>query len=80
MQAQGMEQAAMTSDTDWTVLLIVSILLGGLGIDHFMTGKIGTGILKLLTAGGCVIWYILDIINIVSEKFVDSKGLRVVKK
>ncbi|MBT7064627.1 MAG: TM2 domain-containing protein, partial [Euryarchaeota archaeon] len=45
-----------------------------------MTGKIGTGILKLLTAGGCFIWYILDIINIVSEKFVDSKGLRVVKK
>ena len=80
MQAQGMGQAAMTSDTDWTVLLIVSILLGGLGIDHFMTGKIGTGILKLLTAGGCFIWYILDIINIVSEKFVDSKGLRVVKK
>jgi len=71
--------AANNSDKDWTVLLILSILLGGLGVDHFYTGKIGTGILKLITAGGCMIWYIIDIINIVTEKFTDSDG-NVVRK
>ncbi len=69
-----------TSDKDWTVLLILSILLGGLGADHFYTGKIGTGILKLITFGGCYIWAIYDIIMVVTEKFVDSDGNVVAKQ
>ena len=80
MQAQGMEQAAMTSDKDWTVLLILSILLGGLGVDHFYTGKIGTGILKLITGGGCMIWAIIDIIMVATGSFKDSNGLPVTNK
>ncbi len=79
MQAQGMEQAGMTSDKDWTVLLILSILLGGLGVDHFYTGKIGTGILKLITLGGCTIWALIDIIMVATGSFKDSNGLPVVK-
>jgi TM2 domain-containing membrane protein YozV len=69
-----------TSDTDWTTLLILSILLGGLGVDHFYTGKIGTGVLKLLTMGGCGIWALYDIIMVVTEKFVDSDGNVVTKQ
>jgi len=69
-----------TSDTDWTTLLILSILLGGLGVDHFYTGKIGTGVLKLITAGGCGIWALYDIIMVVTEKFVDSDGNVVMKQ
>lgn len=80
MQPQGMEQAAMTSDKDWTVLLILSILLGGLGVDHFYTGKIGTGILKLITGGGCMIWAIIDIIMVATGSFKDSNGLPVTNK
>ena len=80
MQPQGMEQAAMTSDKDWTVLLILSILLGGLGVDHFYTGKIGTGILKLITGGGCMIWAIIDIIMVATGSFKDSNGLLVTNK
>ena len=80
MQPQGMEQAAMTSDKDWTVLLLLSILLGGLGVDHFYTGKIGTGILKLITVGGCGIWALIDIIMVVTGGFKDSNGLPVTNK
>ena len=80
MQPQGMEQAAMTSDKDWTVLLILSILLGGLGVDHFYTGKIGTGILKLITGGGCMIWFIIDVIMVATGSFKDSNGLLVTNK
>jgi hypothetical protein len=37
---------------DPTTLLIFSILLGSLGVDRFMLGEAGLGILKLLTCGG----------------------------
>ncbi len=45
---------------DPTTMLIVSILLGGYGIDRFMLGDVGMGILKLLTGGLCGILAIYD--------------------
>ncbi len=49
---------------DPMIMLLVSIFLGELGIDRFMLGDIGTGILKLLTAGLCGILWIIDVITI----------------
>jgi len=46
---------------DPTTSLIVSILIGGLGIDRFLIGDIGLGVGKLLTCGGLGIWHIVDI-------------------
>lgn len=45
---------------DPTTLLLVSLFLGGLGVDRFMLGETGMGILKLLTAGVCGILTIID--------------------
>ena len=45
---------------DPTTLLLVSIFLGSLGIDRFMLGDTGLGILKLLTCGCCGILTIVD--------------------
>lgn len=45
---------------DPTTLLLVSIFLGSLGIDRFMIGDTGMGILKLLTLGLCGILTIID--------------------
>lgn len=45
---------------DPTTILIISILVGGLGIDRFMLGDTGMGIGKLLTCGGFGIWTIVD--------------------
>ena len=45
---------------DPTTILLVSIFLGTLGIDRFMIGDIGMGILKLLTAGLCGILTLID--------------------
>ncbi len=48
---------------DPTTILILSIVCGGLGVDRFVLGEVGLGILKLLTCGGCYIWWIIDMIN-----------------
>ena len=45
---------------DPTTLLLVSIFPGTPGIDRFMTGDTGMGVLKLLTAGCCGILTIVD--------------------
>ena len=40
--------------------LLLSIFCGSLGVDRFFIGDTGMGIGKLLTAGGCGIWAIID--------------------
>ena len=45
--------------------ILLSIFIGSLGIDRFYIGDIGLGIGKLLTAGGCGIWWLIDIFLIV---------------
>ena len=49
---------------DPTISLVLSILVGGLGIDRFYIGDIGAGVGKLLTGGGFGIWWIIDMFNI----------------
>ena len=56
------------------IALILSILLGGLAIDRFYLGHIGTGILKLITFGGFGIWYIIDIILIATGDLEPKNG------
>ncbi|MBQ9846179.1 MAG: NINE protein [Oscillospiraceae bacterium] len=57
-----------------TTALILSILLGGLGVDRFYLGYTGMGVLKLLTAGCFGVLYILDIVNIATGKLVPADG------
>jgi TM2 domain-containing membrane protein YozV len=52
---------AMAQLKDPTISLILSILLGGLGVDRFYIGSVGIGIGKLLTCGGLYIWWIIDL-------------------
>lgn len=57
---------------NWIVALLLSIFLGSLGVDRFVMGKVGTGILKLLTAGGWGIWWLIDVILIATKHEFDG--------
>jgi TM2 domain-containing membrane protein YozV len=64
----------MKSDKEWLVTLLLSLFLGTLGIHRFYVGKIGTGILQLITLGGCGVWTLIDIIMIATGNFKDKDG------
>jgi len=58
----------------WRLALFLSASLGFLAIDRFYLGKIGTGILKLLTIGGLGIWWLVDFILIALYDVTDARG------
>ncbi len=60
-------------------LFLLCFLFGCFGVHRFYVGKIGTGILQLLTLGGLGIWATIDMIIIIWGKFRDKEGYRITK-
>lgn len=63
-----------TGNKSFLTTWLLSLLLGGLGVDRFYLGKVGTGILKLVTLGGVGIWAIVDLILVLTNKQTDKQG------
>lgn len=68
----GVRQQPSVSPKSWIATLLLLIFLPT--IHRFYVGKIGTGILFLLTIGGLGVWFIIDLIMIIAGKFTDSQG------
>ena len=52
---------------DPTISLLLSVIVGGFGIDRFYIGDTGLGVLKLLTGGGLGVWWIVDMFVITDK-------------
>ena len=63
-----------TSSKGFVPTLLLCFFFGVLRIHRFYVGKVGTGILQLLTLGGLGIWALIDFIMIVVGSFTDKQG------
>jgi len=53
---------------------VLSLVLGAWGADRFYLGKWKTGLLKLLTAGGLFVWWLIDLVLLSIGRVRDAKG------
>lgn len=71
---QNQPASNKTNEDRWLISLILCILVGSLGIHRFYTGNIVTGVLMLITLGGCGVWTIIDLIMIAANTYRDGNG------
>jgi len=64
------------SDKSFVATWLFSWFLGYFGVDRFYLGKVGTGVLKLITLGGCGIWWLVDLILTLAGAQRDKAGRR----
>lgn len=74
MDEQNFQNQQMISEKSKGTAAVLCFFLGGLGIHRFYTGKIGTGILWILTVGVFGIGVIVDFIMILCGNFKDKDG------
>ena len=70
--------ALMTFESEKRIVptLALCVFFGFLGVHRFYVGKVGTGILQLLTLGGLGIWVMVDMVLLIVGAFRDGDGDR----
>lgn len=63
------------SSRSFVLTWLFAWLLGFFGVDRFYLGKVGTGLLKLVTFAGFGIWYLVDLIIVLTGSARDKQGL-----
>ncbi|MFP5358926.1 MAG: TM2 domain-containing protein [Actinomycetes bacterium] len=62
------------SQRSFVITWLLAWFVGVLGIDRFYLGKIGTGILKLVTFGGLGVWALIDLVLVLVGATRDKEG------
>jgi hypothetical protein len=73
-ETKGSVQEESNEGRHFLAVFFLSFMWGAFGVDRFYLGKVGTGILKLLTLGGFGVWVIVDLALIMSGAMRDKQG------
>ncbi len=73
-QAEQSAQSEPSKDKSWITALLLCIFLGGLGIHRFYLGYTWQGVVQLLTAGGCGVWALIDLVRIILRDLQPKDG------
>jgi TM2 domain-containing membrane protein YozV len=68
------DQVVGTPTVNGNHVLLAAVLGGSLGLDRFMLGHTGLGVVKLLTCGGLGVWRMIDVVLIVTGNLKDAQG------
>jgi len=63
----------------WVVTLLLALFIPLFGVHRFYTGHVLIGLLQLVTAGLCGIWWLIDVILILFDAYRDADGYPLVK-
>jgi uncharacterized Zn finger protein (UPF0148 family) len=66
---------AVAEGKDWLTTLLLCTLLGVFGAHRFYTGHTVLAVIQLLTAGGFLVWWLIDLLVIALGRFRDANGL-----
>ena len=72
-----LDSSTKTSSIDWLALFLLTFFVGVLGVHRFYVGKIGTGVLMLITLGGLGVWFLVDLILVVTGQFTNKDGQKI---
>ena len=72
-----LDSSTKTNSIDWLALFLLTFFVGVLGVHRFYVGKIGTGVLMLITLGGLGVWYLVDLLLVVTGQFTNKDGQKI---
>lgn len=74
------ETSSSADGKDFLTTTLLSLLVGFFGVDRFYLGYTGLGIAKLITFGGLGVWYLIDLILILTGSMKDSSDRALIKR
>ena len=72
-----LDSSTKPNSTDWLALFLLTFFVGVLGVHRFYVGKIGTGVLMLITLGGLGVWFLVDLLLVVTGQFTNKDGQKI---
>ena len=72
-----LDSSTKTNSIDWLALFLLTFFVGVLGVHRFYVGKIGTGVLMLITLGGLGVWLLVDLLLVVTGQFTNKDGQKI---
>jgi TM2 domain-containing membrane protein YozV len=71
--------AAPGQGKPWLITLLLCVFGGYFGAHRFYTGHYLFGAIQLFTCGGLYVWWLIDVIFILTGKYTDAQGRPLVK-